>query len=173
MCSRGLIAFSVRSYSVLGILSLRLGKYAGIMGGYRSSGPDLSSIRRSRGVSLEDIAARTKIGVFYLQAIESGNLGQLPGGIYTRSYVRQYAKAIDYDEDELLRQFMLTPASRRRSMQDPSRPTISPDCSTLLDLRGSCSATAERDSSAWRQRRLRRPDGYCDRAAKSIALAKP
>ena len=99
----------------------------------RSSGPDLSSIRRSRGVSLQDIAARTKIGVFYLQAIESGKLGQLPGGIYTRSYVRQYAKAIDYDEDELLRQFMLTPDV---STQEHAKPEPANYITRLLHVIG-------------------------------------
>jgi hypothetical protein len=55
--------------------------------------PELVSMRRSRGVTLEQIADSTKISMRYLRAIEDGNLGKLPGGVYTSSYLRQYAEA--------------------------------------------------------------------------------
>jgi cytoskeletal protein RodZ len=64
--------------------------------------PDLLTVRNKRGISLHDISASTKIGVNYLQAIENGEFEKLPGGVYNTSYVRQYARAIDYDENELL-----------------------------------------------------------------------
>lgn len=62
----------------------------------------LSTIRRNRGISLEQIAASTKIGVRSLEAIERGEFHKLPGGIYSTSYIRQYARAIDYDESAIL-----------------------------------------------------------------------
>jgi len=62
----------------------------------------LSSIRQNRGVSLAQISEATKIGVRTLQAIEEGDFKKLPGGIYNTSYIRQYARAIDFDEFELL-----------------------------------------------------------------------
>ena len=62
----------------------------------------LATIRRNRGISLEQIADATKIGVRSLKAIEGGDFEKLPGGIYTTSYIRQYAQAIDFDEAELL-----------------------------------------------------------------------
>lgn len=62
----------------------------------------LATIRRNRGISLEQIAEATKIGIRSLRAIEGGDFQKLPGGIYTTSYIRQYAKAIDFDETELL-----------------------------------------------------------------------
>jgi cytoskeletal protein RodZ len=62
----------------------------------------LATIRRNRGISLEQIADATKIGVRSLKAIEGGDFQKLPGGIYTTSYIRQYARAIDFDEAELL-----------------------------------------------------------------------
>jgi len=57
---------------------------------------------RHRGLSLEQIAQATKISVRSLEAIERGDSRELPGGIYTTSYLRQYARAIDYDESALL-----------------------------------------------------------------------
>ncbi len=62
----------------------------------------LKAIRRNRGVSLEQIADSTKISIRSLEAIEQGDFRRLPGGIYNTSYIRQYAKAIDYDESTLL-----------------------------------------------------------------------
>ena len=72
------------------------------MPGNLSGPPDLSNIRRRKGISLSDIATQTKIGVNYLQAIEAGEFTKLPGGVYSISYVRQYARAIDWDEHELV-----------------------------------------------------------------------
>ena len=62
----------------------------------------LTTIRRNRGISLEEISASTKISVRSLKAIECGEFKKLPGGIYNTNYIRQYAKAIDFDEFELL-----------------------------------------------------------------------
>src|SRR4051794_30936688 len=62
----------------------------------------LSTIRRNRGISLEQIAESTKISLRSLEAIEQGDFRKLPGGIYNTSYIRQYARAIEYDECALI-----------------------------------------------------------------------
>jgi cytoskeletal protein RodZ len=62
----------------------------------------LSTIRRNRGISLQQIADQTKISLRSLEAIEQGDYRKLPGGIYNTSYIKQYARAIDYDESEIL-----------------------------------------------------------------------
>ena len=63
---------------------------------------DLAAARHQKGISLHQIAETTKIGVHYLEAIEGGQFGRLPGGIYNLSYIRQYARAIEVNETELL-----------------------------------------------------------------------
>ena len=75
----------------------------------------LATIRRNRGISLDQIAASTKISVRSLEAIERGDFQKLPGGIYNTSYIRQYARAIDYDESAIL-------AVYYREMKQPSAP---------------------------------------------------
>ena len=62
----------------------------------------LATIRRNRGISLKQISESTKISERSLEAIERGDFRKLPGGIYTTSYIRQYAQAIDYDEAAIL-----------------------------------------------------------------------
>ena len=79
------------------------------MGDVRSGIPDLAAIRNRRGLSLAEIAATMKIRVAYLEAIENGNFEKLPGGVYTRSYIRQYAEAIDFEETTILQALPLDP----------------------------------------------------------------
>ena|SRR5579862_5955392 len=61
-----------------------------------------SAKRRERGISLDEIANETKISLRSLRAIEEGDFRKLPGGIYNTSYIRQYARAVDVDEYELV-----------------------------------------------------------------------
>src|SRR2546428_11178958 len=62
----------------------------------------LASRRRKKEISLEQIATATKISVRSLQAIETEEFRKLPGGIYSTSYIRQYARAVDIDEAPIL-----------------------------------------------------------------------
>jgi len=71
--------------------------------------PDMSSDilglrdwRRRKGIALDAISKSTKLSIRQLEAIESGDFRKLPGGIYNTSYIRQYARAIEFDETELL-----------------------------------------------------------------------
>ena len=79
----------------------------------------LSTIRQNRGISLAQISDSTKISVRSLEAIERGDFSKLPGGIYTTSYIRQYARAIDYDEGAILAcyyQAMRSPETAQQSL---------------------------------------------------------
>jgi cytoskeletal protein RodZ len=70
-----------------------------------STGVDLSIYRQKAGISLEQVAATTKISKRFLLAIEAEEFGQLPGGIFNTNYLRQYAEAIGMDEHELLERY--------------------------------------------------------------------
>ncbi len=65
----------------------------------------LASARERTGMTLEEIAQSTRIASHYLQAIEAEEFGKLPGGVYNTSYIRQYARAIGYNESALLDQY--------------------------------------------------------------------
>ncbi len=67
---------------------------------------DLPRFRKRAGVSLEQIVERTKISSRFLRAIEDEQFDQLPGGIFTTSYLRQYATAIGYDEEALVAHYV-------------------------------------------------------------------
>ncbi len=58
--------------------------------------------REMRGVSLEEISIATKISIRFLRAIENEEISKLPGGIFTRSFVRTYARYLGLDEERVL-----------------------------------------------------------------------
>ena len=68
----------------------------------RPQSPDLASVREAKGISLQQISEVTKISVRYLEAIETSQYDRLPGGVFRTSYIRQYARAIEWDEWDLL-----------------------------------------------------------------------
>lgn len=63
-----------------------------------SIGERLRQERLRRGFDLQQIAEFTKINIVMLEAIEADDLESLPGIFFTRSFVRQYARALDLDE---------------------------------------------------------------------------
>lgn len=66
---------------------------------------NLEQLRRRKGVSLDDIAGSTKIGTYFLTAIEAEQFDKLPGGLFSRSYIRQYAAALDIPHEDILERF--------------------------------------------------------------------
>jgi cytoskeleton protein RodZ len=64
--------------------------------------------RELRAVTLEEISAATRISIRFLEAIESEELSKLPGGIFTRSFVRTYARYLGLDEERVLADCQLT-----------------------------------------------------------------
>lgn len=67
-----------------------------------SFGEQLRLAREARGISLREISEQTRISTRYLEAIESGDLKRLPGGIFNRSFIKAYARYVGYDEQEAL-----------------------------------------------------------------------
>jgi cytoskeletal protein RodZ len=69
-------------------------------------GARIKRAREERGVSLRDIAEVTKISVSALEALERNDISRLPGGIFSRAFVRSYADQIGLDAEETVREFI-------------------------------------------------------------------
>jgi cytoskeletal protein RodZ len=69
-------------------------------------GGHLRQAREQRGVSLRQIAERTKISVLALEALERNDISRLPGGIFTRAFVRSYAREVGLDSEDTVRRFV-------------------------------------------------------------------
>lgn len=68
-------------------------------------GERLRAERESKGITLEEISARTRVSVRLLSAIEEEQFGELPGGVFNVAFVRQYAKQVGLDENAVAEEF--------------------------------------------------------------------
>ena len=69
-------------------------------------GGKLRLARERRGISLRQVAASTKISVATLEALERNDISKLPGGIFSRGFVRSYAIEVGLEPDETVREFL-------------------------------------------------------------------
>src|ERR1017187_7853576 len=67
-------------------------------------GDTLRRERLKRNLDLEEISRELKISTRFLQAIESDQYEKLPGGVFAKSFVRQYARMLGLDEEEIASQ---------------------------------------------------------------------
>jgi cytoskeleton protein RodZ len=72
----------------------------------RTVGARLREAREKRGVSLRQIANSTRISVMSLEALERSDLSRLPGGIFTRAFIRAYAQEVGLDPDRTIQDFI-------------------------------------------------------------------
>jgi cytoskeleton protein RodZ len=92
-------------------------------------GEELKRRREERGTTLTDISEATRIGTRFLKAIESDNFSILPGGIFTRSFIRAFAKQVGMNEDEainLYQQQITGPVVEPPSSPTEQRPRTGP-----------------------------------------------
>jgi cytoskeletal protein RodZ len=68
-------------------------------------GTYLAQQRELRGMTREEVAARTKISPSLLKALESGNAERLPERIFVANYVRAYAQVIGLSPEEAVLRF--------------------------------------------------------------------
>jgi hypothetical protein len=73
-------------------------------------GPTLREARNRRKVDLSEVEAAIKIRVRYLQAMENEEWDALPGGAYTRGFIRTYAGYLGLDGDRLADDYRRTTA---------------------------------------------------------------
>lgn len=101
-------------------------------------GTYLASGRERAGMTLEDVAAVTRIPLRSLRALEEDRLDDLPAPAYVRGFVISYCRAVGMDPDPALAALADTWRARRASGRDRNDdPTFAtgPDaaCDIVLD----------------------------------------
>jgi cytoskeletal protein RodZ len=99
-----------------------------------SIGDTLRRERLKHDLSLERISKELKVSQRLLEAIESDDFSKLPGDVFARSWVRQYARLVGLDEEEMgraVRQLLEPPPSpgyapRLVESAAPARPSAKP-----------------------------------------------
>jgi cytoskeletal protein RodZ len=69
-------------------------------------GTILREARQQRGLSQEKLAQLTRLTTSTLQLIERGSFDKLPGGLYTRAYLRMYAKEVGLDPARIVARYL-------------------------------------------------------------------
>jgi cytoskeletal protein RodZ len=87
---------------------------------------DVSELRQARermGLSLRDIADRTKIRAAILDAIENNDADRLPPPIFARGFIRAYAREVGLDPQMVARRYFPEPAAApaRSAASTPNR----------------------------------------------------
>ena len=92
-----------------------------------SLGETLRRERIRQGLELQGVSEITKIGTRMLQAMEHDDLSKLPGGVFTRSFFKQYAIALGLDPASLDEQLKSLPTGTEEPARSEARKTIIPE----------------------------------------------
>src|ERR1035437_8027324 len=86
-------------------------------------GDTLRRTRLKRNLDLEEISNELKISTRFLQAIENDQYDKLPGGVFAKSFVRQYARLLGLDEEDIAGrvQQVLAPAPEAQQLAEKSK----------------------------------------------------
>ncbi|MDE2334222.1 MAG: helix-turn-helix domain-containing protein [Rhodospirillales bacterium] len=85
-------------------------------------GADLRAAREQAGWTLPQLAAHLRIRPAYLDALEEGRIGLLPGNAYAVAFMRSYASVLGLDPEEIVRRFRREAAqvNEREELQFPA-----------------------------------------------------
>jgi len=89
----------------MGPVGTRSDELTGEQGSPISVGQELRRAREVRHVTLAQLAAETRIALRHLEALEQDRFEDLPGQLYARNFVRQVARSLGADEQELIDYF--------------------------------------------------------------------
>lgn len=70
-----------------------------------SLGQYLAACRQKAGLSIEDIAERTRVNPRVIRAAEADQFEQLPGVVFIKGFLRTYAKVTGIEGEELIRRY--------------------------------------------------------------------
>jgi transcriptional regulator with XRE-family HTH domain len=93
---------------------------------FREFGESLKKARTEQSRTLDDLASYTKIHRRHLEAIESGDISQLPQGPYAKAFLREYARALGMKVPDVF----ASPAAPSHSSQNTDRSSHNTHSST-------------------------------------------
>lgn len=82
-------------------------------------GAFLRRAREARGMTIADVAQRTRIQEHQLRPLEESRLDALPAEVFVRGFVRAHARAVGADADEAMRRLDRAVAERRELAKRP------------------------------------------------------
>jgi len=89
-------------------------------------GSYLRTAREARGLDLRDVAQQTRISISFLKAIEEEEFSKLPGKVFVKGFLKNYARFLRLPEDEVMKRYgeLGAPKAASPSPPAPSAPTV-------------------------------------------------
>ncbi|MGB5850134.1 MAG: RodZ domain-containing protein [Ignavibacteriaceae bacterium] len=84
---------------------------------------ELKEQREKAGITLQNVAAKTRIDIKFLEALEDGNFNFLPE-IYVKAFIKQYAKVVGLDEEETLQKYILAKEGKEEAVEKVKQQNI-------------------------------------------------
>lgn len=71
-----------------------------------SIGDFFKQVRETKGLTVDEVASKTRIRTDFVKALEEGNFAKLPDQVFARGFVRSYARSLGLDEDDAIHRFI-------------------------------------------------------------------
>ena len=88
-----------------------------------SIGEYLRRTREERGLSIEQLAGKTRISPSYIRALEENRLEVFPGEVFARGFVRAYGRCLGLDDQDTMTRFSQAAQSFFRQQAENKRTT--------------------------------------------------
>ncbi len=70
-----------------------------------SVGEFFRQVRETKGLTIDEVASKTRIRSDFVKALEDGNFAKLPDQVFARGFVRSYARSLGLDEEDAVHRF--------------------------------------------------------------------
>jgi transcriptional regulator with XRE-family HTH domain len=84
---------------------------------------ELKSTREEKQIALTQIAAKTRIDIKYLAAIENANFDILPE-LYIRAFIKEFAMAVDLNPEETIKKFDMARSGKNDVPEEVEKESI-------------------------------------------------
>lgn len=71
-----------------------------------SIGDFFKQVRETKGLTIDEVASKTRIRSDFVRALEEGNFAKLPDQVFARGFVRSYARSLGLDEEDAIHRFI-------------------------------------------------------------------
>lgn len=71
-----------------------------------SIGEFFRQVRETKGLTIDEVASKTRIRSDFVKALEEGNFAKLPDQVFARGFVRSYARSLGLDEEDAIHRFV-------------------------------------------------------------------
>ena len=98
-------------------------------------GTQLRQVRQEKSITIDEVAAKTRIRLTLLKALEDGHLQELPEPVFVQGFIRRYADVVGLDGTALARNFPINllpgPSPSNSNTNNEQLPSAAPRYSSL------------------------------------------